>query len=179
LVKRKIVKQTKKKKQKIPPKQKEIKKTDSYNTVILKPTIIVPTFEPKPKPRKTIKKAEQPVKSPVKKIKQKVESKINIHVRSLEDEQSLLKANKDAENFDTTLNLAKYYYKYEKYQKVVFFAKKANRYKPTSFEPWYYYAKAKIKQNKKDEAIKAIKIYLSYFDSDNAQKLLQEIKSKK
>jgi tetratricopeptide (TPR) repeat protein len=179
LVKKKIVKQIKSKKQIILPKQKEIRKTNSYDTVILKSTIVVPAFEPKPKPKKHIKKALQSVKLPVKKPEQKIEPKINIHVRSLEDEQSLLKANKDTENFDTTLKLAKYYYKNAKYQKVVFFAKKASRYKPISFEPWYYYAKAKIKENKKDEAIKAIETYLSYFDSNEAQKLLQEIKNKK
>jgi len=164
---------------KLPKQEKKIDKNDSYDTVFLKPTIIVPIIKKKLKNIEPKKKIEKLVHSLKKELKVKPKPIINIQVKSLKDEQSLIKANKEIENFDSTLKLAKYYYKNEKYQKSLFFAKKANRYKPTSFKPWYYYAKAKVKQNKREDAINAIEEYLRYFSSDEAQKLLQEIKGKK
>jgi hypothetical protein len=160
------------------PKKKPAKE-DTYDTIILKPTIIIPKVkDSKNKDTKIVKKEiKKPIKAKIPVKNQ--EQKINIKVTSLKDEQSLLKDNKTNEDFTSTLNLAKYYYDHSKYGKAIFFAKKANRYKPSSFIPWQYYAKAKIKQNKKADAIDAIRQYLSYFDSDVAQKMLAEIGDKK
>ncbi len=159
--------------------KKSVVQKQEYDTIVLKPTIVIPKVEVN---KTVVKKTElKPKVTPVKlikPIKSKVQN-IKIKVTSLRDEQSLLKDNQSDENFNSTLNLAKYYYKKSKYEKVIYFAKKANRFKPSSFIPWEYYAKAKIKQNKKAEAVEAIRQYLSYFDSDLAIKMLQEIRSKK
>jgi len=159
--------------------EKEVDKTNKYNTVFLAPTIVMPKIKkPEIKSSKIEKKITIPkVKKQLPIIKEK--KKINIIVKSLENEDSLLKKNQENENFDTTLNLAKYYLEKSKFEKAIFWSKKANHYKPSSFKPWLIYAKAKIKQNKKDEAIKAVKTFLSYFNSDLAEKFLQNIKGKK
>lgn len=158
-------------------------KTDrvsKYNTVFLKPTIVVPKIS-----KPTIKKKIQiPQVSKTPKIKktispEKEKKKINIIVKSLESEESLLKENKTNENFETTLKLSKYYLEKSKFEKAIVWSKKANHYKPSSFKPWLIYAKAKISQNKKNEAIKAIETFLSYFDSDDARKFLLTIKGQK
>ncbi|NOX16365.1 MAG: hypothetical protein GXP61_10165 [Epsilonproteobacteria bacterium] len=169
-----VVKQ--KKLTKILPK---VKKNDNYNTIVLKPTIIVPKREISKKVlKKVLKKVEK--KSTVEKKPQKVISPtVNIRVTSIKSEQSLLKDDKNNENFDTTLTLARYYYNNDKYEKTIYYAKKANHYKPSSFKPWEYYSKAKMKQNKKSEAIEAIKQYLSYFNSEDAIRMLQKMESKK
>lgn len=158
--------------------KKEVNKTEKYNTIFLAPTIVIPKIK-KPESRNN-KIALPKVKKqlpviPV--IKEK--KKINIIIKSLENEDSLLKKNQANENFETTMNLSKYYFKKSKFEKAIFWSKKANHYKPSSFKPWLIYAKSKIKQNKKDEAIKAVETFLSYFNSEAAQKFLQEIKGQK
>ncbi len=168
-------------------KPKEIKrktdKVEKYNTVFLKPTIILPKIEKQAAKnnkinKKIIKKTDVPkIEKQLPAMQEK--KKINITVKSLKDEESLLKENQANESFETTLNLSKYYFKKSKYEKAILWSKKANRYKSSSFEPWLIYAKAKIKQNKKDEAIKAVETFLSYFDSDDARKFLQKIKGQK
>jgi len=159
--------------------KKEVNKTEKYDTVFLTPTIVIPKIK---KPEIINSKIEKKIAIP--KIKKqlpiiKEKKKINIIVKSLENEDSLLKKNQANENFETTLNLSKYYFKKSKFEKAILWSKKANHYKASSFKPWLIYAKAKIKLNKKDEAIKAVETFLSYFNSDVAQKFLQNIKGQK
>ncbi len=156
--------------------KKKIVKKDRYDTIVLKPTIVIPEIKIQPKVKKIVPKQE--IKKPVI-IPKEQKPTVDIKVISLKDEQSLLKDNQEHESFKSTLSLAKYYYEHSKYGKSIYFAKKANHYKPSSFKPWKYYAKSKIEQNKKSEAIEAIKQYLSYFDSDEAVKMFQEIGGKK
>jgi len=165
-------------------KQKEVKakidKIQKYDTVFLKPTITVPKIEKREIKNikvnnTTIKKIDIPkIEKVLPNIQEK--KKINITVKSLKDEESLLKTNKANESFETTLKLSKYYFEKSKFEKAILWSKKANHFKSSSFEPWLIYAKAKIKQNKKDEAIKAIETFLSYYNSDAARKFLQNIK---
>jgi len=159
--------------------KKEVAKTEKYNTVFLTPTIVIPQIKkPEIKSSKIEKKIAIPkAKKQLPIIKEK--KKINIIVKSLENEDSLLKKNQANENFETTLNLSKYYFKKSKFEKAILWSKKANHYKSSSFKPWLIYAKAKIKQNKKDEAIKAVETFLSYFNSAVAEKFLQNIKGQK
>ena len=159
----------------IPIKKKIIKK-DSYDTIILKSNIVIPKVKNKQKIKNFVVKKE--IKK-VLKVQKEQKPTVDIKVTSLKDEQSLVKSNQEHESFDSTLGLAKYYYLHSKYEKAIYFAKKSNHYKPSSFKPWKYYAKSKIKQKKKSEAIEAIKLYLSYFNSDDAVKMLQEIGGKK
>ncbi len=159
------------------PIKKKITKKDKYNTIVLNSTIVIPKVTiHQPKTKKLVVKKEIKKVAVMQKEQKQV---VDIKVTLLKDEQSLIKDNQEHENFNSTLSLAKYYYKHSKYEKAIYFAKKANRYKPSSFKPWEYYAKSKTKQNKQPEAIEAIKQYLSYFDSDEAMKLLQEIGGKK
>ena len=157
----------------------DIKKIERYDTVFLKPTITIPKIKKLEIKNNKIKK-----KITIPKIKEqlaiaKEENKVKIIVKSFDSEDSLLKKNKANENFKTTLNLSKYYFEKSKFEKAIVWSKKANHYKASSFEPWLIYAKAKIKQNKKDEAIKAVETFLSYYDSDVAQKFLQDMKRQK
>ncbi|MCF6172579.1 MAG: hypothetical protein L3J44_02165 [Campylobacteraceae bacterium] len=173
IIKQNAITEKKVPKQKIPKKiLPKPKRENSYDTITLEPTIVIPKVENiKKVTQKVIKKVEK------KSIEKKEPPKIDIKVTSIKDEQSLLKENKNSENFDTTLDLAKYYYENGKYEKSIYFAKKANHYKPSSFKPWEYYSKSKMKQNKKSEAIASIKQFLSYFNSDDAIKLLQKLQS--
>ncbi len=159
--------------------KKKVEKIERYDTVFLKPTITIPKIKKIEIKNNKIKK-----KITIPKIKEqlpvaKKENKINIIVKSFDSEDSLLKKNQVNENFNTALNLSKYYFKKSKFEKAIVWSKKANHYKASSFEPWLIYAKAKIKQNKKDEAIKAVETFLSYYDSEIAQKFLQNIKGQK
>ena len=158
------------------PIKKKIVKKDRYDTIVLKSTIVVPKVKIQPKIKKVVVKKEIKKLALTAKMKKQT---VDIKVTSLKDEQSLIKDNKEHESFDSSLSLAKYYYEHSKYEKAIYFAKKANRFKPSSFKPWEYYAKSKIRQNKKSKAIEAIKQYLSYFDSDEAVKMLQEIGAEK
>ena len=159
--------------------KKEVDKTEKYNTVFLTPTIVIPKIK-KPEIRSSKIEKKIDIPKPKKQLPViKENKKINIIVKSLENEDSLLKKNQANENFETTLNLSKYYFKKSKYEKAILWSKKANHYKPSSFKPWLIYAKAKIKQNKKDEAIKAVETFLSYFNSAVAEKFLQNIKGQK
>ncbi len=175
-------------KKKNPTKAKKISKPmvrkDDYNTVVLKPTIVIPKVDILEKKKKADIKPQIVEETTQKKEKNppKVEEKkkkIFIQVRSLEDEESLLRENRANEDFDTTLKLATYYFGESKFEKAITWSKKANHYNPSSFKPWLIYAKAKIKQSKKEEAIKAVETFLSYFTSVDAQKYLLSIKGDK
>ncbi len=160
-------------------KTKEITQKDDYDTVLLKPTIVIPKIKVSQKKQIAPKKISAIKEKKIEKTVIKPKKKFLIQVRSLENKESLLKDNKTSENFDTTLKLSIYYFEKSKFEKAINWSKKANHYKPSSFEPWLIYAKAKIKQGKKEEAVKAVETFLSYFSSPEAEKFLYKIKSKK
>ncbi len=173
---KKIVKKIKS----LPKEEKRVisKKIPDYNTLLLNPHIVIPKIaEYKESDKKALKSVSQKTDT-FKKNTDIKKKKFNIKVKSFKDEKSLLKDNRVNENFETTMKLSGYYFDKSEYQKAIYWSKKANHYKPSSFKPWFIYAKAKIKQHKRSEAIKAIEIFLSYFDSNNARKFLLKIKGK-
>ncbi len=160
-------------------KTKKISQKDDYDTVFLKPTIVIPEIKVLQNKQMVLPKASVIKEKKIEKTVVKPKKKFLIQVRSLENKASLLKDDKTSENFDTTLKLSIYYFKKSKFEKAIKWSKKANHYKPSSFEPWLIYAKAKIKQGKKEEAIKAVETFLSYFSSQEAENFLYKIKSRK
>ena len=154
------------------------KKSIKYDTIFLNSNIVVPKTIKAKKPKEEIHKTTLKKRSAPKKSVSIKKKKIIIKVKSLKDEESLLKDNNADENFKTTIKLSNYYFEKLKYQKAIYWSKKANHYKPSSFEPWLIYAKAKIKQHKKPEAIRAVKTFLSYFNSKDARKFLIKIEGK-
>ncbi len=156
----------------------------SYNTVFLKPTIVIPVIKKQEQVKKNINRVipkETVIESNISIVQNQPikKKKIYIKVKSLEDEESLLKANKAGESFESTMKLSNFYLKKSKFEKAIYWSKKANHYKPSSFEPWLIYAQSKIKQGKKDEAVKAIETFLSYFNSNEGEKYLQSIRRDK
>ncbi len=169
---------------KIVKKNKEVNKSEAqnYNTILLTPTIKIPNIQ-KTTNTKSMEETKKSEKIETKKVETEkkiiLKKKIFIKVKSLEDEKSLIKANNYSESFDTTLALSKFYFQKQKYEKAIIWSKKANHYNPSSFDPWLIYAQAKIKQGKKDEAIRAVETFLSYFSSEEASKFLSSIKKTK
>ncbi|MDX1810181.1 MAG: CDC27 family protein [Sulfurospirillaceae bacterium] len=165
-------------------------KPQDYKTLLLKPNIVIPKINQKiQEVNTTIKKDKiQPKVTEVKKdkivvpdknISLKQADKIHISVTTMPSEESLIETNSKDEDFDSAFKLAQYYFKNQKYEKAIFYSKKANHFNPTSAKPWLVYARAKIKEHKRDEAIKALETYLSYFSSDDVENLLISIKGKK
>ncbi len=164
----------------IKPKPQKQQPKPTYNTILLKPTIVIPKIEKKVKKVQEISKVQKPKEIIREKLKiVKEPKKLKIEVKSLDNEESLLKSYSGDESFNSALKLSDYYFKNKKYEKAIYYSKKANHYKPSSFKPWLIYAQAKIGQNKKEEAIKAIETFLSYFNSNEAEKLLIKLKSNK
>jgi len=163
--------------------EKIVKKPSKpYNTILLQSNIQVPNVivhkvivhEPK-KVKKKIKKhivrRDKVIDTPAEVIK----PTFTIKSTKLSGISALLKSNNEDENFDSVLKLAQYYLKHKYYQKAIHYAIKANHYNQSSFQPWLIYAKSKLKQHRKKEAIKAIKSYLSYYHSDDAKRFLLEM----
>ncbi|WP_331775721.1 tetratricopeptide repeat protein [Sulfurospirillum sp. 1612] len=143
-------------------------KPEKKRATVTKPAKIAPAkvkkIEPVREPKKVTPKEEKPT--------------IKIFVKSVGNETSLLESNRKGEDFDSSLKLSQFYLKAHKYEKAIQYSKRANHFNPSSAKPWLIYAKAKIKQNKRSEAIKALETYLSYFSSDDASNLLISIKGK-
>jgi len=180
-VKKIIKKIVKKQKRKAEPREnKKVmqKKSITYDTIFLNSNIVVPKTIKAKKLKKETQKTTLKKRSILQNSTNTKKKKIVIKVKSFKDEESLLKDSRVDENFETTLKLSSYYLKKLKYQKAVYWSKKASRHRPSSFEPWLIYAKAKIKQHKKPEAIRAVKTFLSYFDSKDARKFLMKIEGK-
>ncbi len=151
------------------------KKSVKYNTIFLNPNIVTPKTKSKNKHiKKSTPKKIKTLKNDVR-IKKK---KILIKVKSFKEQESLLRDNGINEDFETTLKLSNYYLDKLNYKKAIYWSKKASTYKQSSFRPWFVYAKAKIKQHKKSEAIRAIRTFLSYYDSSDARKFLIKIEGK-
>lgn len=164
-------------------------KPETYKTLILKPNIVIPKINQKNKKVNVSKKEENLTQVSVankpkitaidKNQSQRVLARVNISIKTMPSEQSLIESNSKDEDFNSALNLSLFYFKSQKYEKAIFFSKRANHYNPSSAKPWLIYAKAKVKQNKSAEAIKALETYLSYFSSDDAENLLISIKGTK
>ena len=97
---------------------------------------------------------------------------LNMTVKSLGAEESLLKNFHSNSTFKTALELAQYYFDLKEYPKAIAWAKESSKLGPTSEKPWLIYAKSKFHIGEKDEAIRSLEIYLGYSSSKEVKDLL-------
>lgn len=97
---------------------------------------------------------------------------LNMSVKSLGLEESLLKSFRSNNTFKTAYDLAQYYFEAKEYPKAIAWSKEASKLEPTSDKPWIIYAKAKFHLGDKTEAVRALELFLSYASSKEAQELL-------
>ena len=97
---------------------------------------------------------------------------LNMTVKSLGAEESLLKNFHSNSTFKTALELAQYYFDLKEYPKAIAWAKESSKLGPTSEKPWLIYAKSKFHIGEKGEAIRSLEIYLGYSSSKEVKDLL-------
>lgn len=97
---------------------------------------------------------------------------LNMSVKSLGAEESLLKNFHSVSTFKTALELAQYYFDSKEYAKAIAWAKESSKLGPTSEKPWIIYAKSKFHIGEKEEAIRSLEIYLGYSSSKEVKDLL-------
>ena len=110
------------------------------------------------------------------KIKQKNQTK-NIKLVKTKKEESarVIISTKVVPSFETSFKLMNLYFKDEDYIKSKEWAIKASKIKPQNEDVWRIYALSLYKLNKKNEAIKVLKIYLKYKQSIKIEKTLESI----
>ncbi len=146
-----------------------------YDTIILKSNIVLPNI--KTTEKKILKKEKTRV---AKKQKESLErKKLHIKVKSMSADEAYIKSNISAEGYDKSLNLARYYFKHKKFNKAIFYSKKASQDSPDKEEPWLIYIKSKMGLGRNKEALKTLNTFLSYFNSKEGEKLLKELKDKR
>ncbi|MCW1360915.1 CDC27 family protein [Campylobacter sp. CCS1377] len=79
-------------------------------------------------------------------------------------------------NYKSAIKLSKIYYQNKDYKKSIFWSLKANELNKNNQESWLMFAKAKIALGQKEEAIKALSNYMSFYDSNNIDQFLSQIK---
>ena len=82
-------------------------------------------------------------------------------------------------SYETCIKLAKKFYYTKKYESALKWAKNANLQNKNLPESWILTAKSLYKLNKKDEAIKILKIYYKYTKDKKILKLIDRIKNDK
>lgn len=75
------------------------------------------------------------------------------------------------------LYIAQSFYNKRAYEEAVRWSIMANSIDPSNEESWIVYAKAKVRLNRKEEAIKALKIYLNQYVSKKVQTYLKYLES--
>lgn len=112
-------------------------------------------------------------------IPEKKENTFSLHVTQT-NEQDILLRNFDIErNYKNAIAISKYYFDNLEYKKSIFWAKKSSRLQPEAALPWILYAKSRNELHQKEDAIKALESYLSYFPSPEVRSLLSELKQEK
>jgi tetratricopeptide (TPR) repeat protein len=148
----------------------QVKKENGYDTIMLSPN--VDFF--KTKKRENITKKITPKEE----ISKKSEVLLHVNVKKLKSEDTLLKRFKEAKDFDSAMGLAYLYFKKKNFEKSIYWSKKASKLNSSEESSWLIYAKSKKAIGKKDEAIKALRLYLEYFSSSEIKKLLKLYRDK-
>ncbi len=167
---KKTIKPKEKKVVKVEKKIEPVKKKLTYDTIKLKVNISVPNIVEVP----TVE-----VKKVVVKEKLTIKRKINLRVKEVKSEDALLQRFKVAGDFESASSLAKLYFKKKKFERSIYWSKKASKLEAKEASSWIIYAKAKYEMGSKDEAIKSLELYLDYFSSDEITKLLKLYRSSK
>ena len=100
------------------------------------------------------------------------------------DEEKVLKKNtlkalmlieREKPTYQSSLDLAKYYFKHKHYEKSSKWAVISSNREAKNEESWLLYAKAKIKLHQKGIAKKSLKIYLLKYNSQKVRNLLNSL----
>lgn len=97
---------------------------------------------------------------------------INLSVKSMGEEEALLKNFQSSNNFKTAYSLAEFYFNKKEYTKAISWAKDSSKLEPTSDKPWIIYAKSKFYLGDKSEAIRSLEVFLAYTSSKEVKDLL-------
>jgi tetratricopeptide (TPR) repeat protein len=146
-----------------------------YDTINLSPTIIIPKIQVKAQDKKQNNVQEVKalkVTPPVVKKKVTVEKQINFKIKEVKSEEALLERFSLAGDYESSVGLAKLYFEKSKFEKAIYWSKKASKINAEAQESWIVYAKAKVALNQKEDAIKSLELYLNYFTSDDISQLL-------
>jgi len=124
---------------------------------------------------------EKRIKKPILNIEVEEKPRKKMHLDIIET--SSVSAYKDvakrfAQSHDTddSLFLAKSYYRKGNYKKAEYWALQTNKVNDNIEESWLIFAKSKVKQGKKNEAISILTIYIKKSNSLQAKNLLNKIK---
>ncbi len=115
----------------------------------------------------------------IKNIKPIKRSKSYLHVKDNKSEEALLESFKDARDFKSAMGLANLYFLDSKFEKSIYWSKKASELSSGEESAWIIYAKSKYALNEIEDAIKVLQLYLEYFSSDEIEKLLKLYRSEK
>lgn len=147
----------------------------SYDTIKL--TLSIPssfsstaTKQEKEIPEKKSKPAQQNTE---------IKKTFSMEVTSSDRQEVLLQNFNAKKDFKTAMELSRLFYEKSAYKKAIYWSKEASRLEPKSKIPWILYAKAKVRLNEKEDAIKALENYLNYFSSREIYDLLMQIKKEK
>ncbi len=145
------------------------KKEIQYDTIKLSPTINLGNKETlETKSNEEIKIEKEPKRN-----------KISLKVKEVKSEEALLERFKVAGDFESAMGLANLYFEEKKFEKSIYWSRKASKLTSGDEIAWLVYAKSKHALSKTDEAIKALQLYLEYFSSEEIEKLLKLYRNKK
>jgi tetratricopeptide (TPR) repeat protein len=106
------------------------------------------------------------------------DKKIIIETNNIQNINDLIGKFEDTNNIVFANMISEEFYEKKDYKKSLEFALKANEIDPKNESSWIMFAKSQIKLGKKEDAIKALEVFIkSSKDSQNALSLLQKIKS--
>jgi len=125
---------------------------------------------------------EIPIVQPIRKIEAAVEKqtiikkpKISIDMQEVDTISYLKDKYYSTSSIVFALMLAEEYYYVKNYEDALKWSLTANDIDPQNTKSWYWFAKSKVKLNKKEDAIKALKAYLSNNNSKRLSTLLNKI----
>ena len=112
-------------------------------------------------------------------VEQKVKPKMHLEIVEMSGERAYVDVKNRfsiAPDSDDSLFLARNYYRDKKYSKAAYWALQTNKLNGDIEESWLIFARAKAKTGQKNEAIRVLSEYAKRSNSDDAYKLLKELK---
>ena len=151
-----------------PTKEIELKETKKIEKVEVKEPKRTKVATPKSEnlPNKLYKRDTKDVKS---------NNKFQLEVKERKNLYELLMKDKDDNSYSSAVNIARFYYNENNYEKAVTWAVKASKKDPSRSLAWIIYAKSKVKEGKSKVAKKALSIYLKHTESKEVRDLLDSL----
>lgn len=143
----------------------------NYDTLKLAPTI---KNELKPLPSEEKIELKAVMAPPIEDFlaPPEVKKSLSISVKSLSNEESLLKNFHSENTIATSMALAQFYFEKKEYGKAIVWAKESSKLEPVSDKPWIIYAKSKFHLGERAEAIRSLELFLGYVNSNEVKELL-------